>query len=222
MYTVLILGNHLNGTVMRIYGYLRASTEEQDANRAKNQLEKFAQELGHNVSAWFIENESGAKLDRPELFRLLDIAESGDVLLVEHVDRISRLNNDDWVRLRKKISEKGIRIVSEDLPTSHQLIQQGDEFTERMLSAINSMMLDMLAAIARKDYEDRRKRQLQGIEKAKKEGRYTGRKENHRVHSQIEGLLLMGKSYGEIVETLNCSRSTIAKVKRKIGATDIA
>lgn len=201
---------------MRIYGYLRASTEEQDASRAKNHLEKFALDLGHKVSAWFIENESGAKLHRPELFRLLDIVESGDVLLVENVDRISRLNNDDWVLLRKIIAEKGIRIVTEDLPTSHQLIKQGDEFTERMLSAINSMMLDMLAAIARKDYEDRRKRQLQGIEKAKLEGKYTGRKENHRVRSQIEGLLRMGKSYGEIVKTLNCSRSTIAKVKRNI------
>ena len=204
---------------MRIYGYLRASTEEQDANRAKNHLEEFAHKLGHKVSAWFIENESGAKFHRPELFRLLDIAESGDVLLVEHVDRISRLNNNDWVLLRKKITEKGIRIVTEDLPTSHQLIQQGDEFTERMLSAINSMMLDMLAAIARKDYEDRRKRQLQGIEKAKTEGKYTGRKENQRLHNQIEGLLLMGKSYGEIVETLNCSRSTISNVKRKRGFT---
>ena len=221
MYTVPTLGNHLNGTVMRIYGYLRASTEEQDASRAKNQLNKFAQELGYNVSAWFIENESGAKLERPELFRLLEIAESGDVLLVEHIDRISRLNNDDWGRLRKKISDKGIKIVSEDLPTSHQLIQQGDEFTERMLSAINSMMLDMLAAIARKDYEDRRKRQLQGIEKAKLEGKYTGRKENYLVHNQIEGLLLMGKSYGEIVGTLGCSRSTIAKVKRKINSNEV-
>ena len=201
---------------MRIYGYLRASTEEQDANRAKNQLEKFAQELGHNVSAWFIENESGAKLDRPELFRLLEIAEEGDVLLVEQVDRISRLNQDDWNKLRALISKKGIRLVALDLPTSHQFVVASDEFTSRMLSAINSMMLDMLAAIARKDYEDRRKRQLQGIEKAKQQGKYTGRKENHRLHSQIEGLLLMGKSYGEIVETLGCSRSTIAKVKSRI------
>jgi DNA invertase Pin-like site-specific DNA recombinase len=36
-----------------------------------------------------------------------------------------------------------------------------------MFSAINAMLLDMLAAVARKDYEDRRRRQAQGIEKAK-------------------------------------------------------
>jgi DNA invertase Pin-like site-specific DNA recombinase len=37
------------------------------------------------------------------------------------------------------------------------------------------MMLDMLAAVARKDYEDRRRRQSEGIAKAKKEGKYRGR-----------------------------------------------
>jgi len=47
---------------------------------------------------------------------------------------------------------------------------QGDEFTGRMLAAINSMLLEMMAAIARKDYEQRRERQAQGIEKAKPAG----------------------------------------------------
>lgn len=37
-----------------------------------------------------------------------------------------------------------------------------DEFTERILAALNSMMLDILAAVVRKDYEDRRRRQAQG------------------------------------------------------------
>lgn len=37
------------------------------------------------------------------------------------------------------------------------------------------MLLDMLAAIARKDYEDRRRRQAEGISKAKSEGKYRDR-----------------------------------------------
>jgi DNA invertase Pin-like site-specific DNA recombinase len=41
--------------------------------------------------------------------------------------------------------------------------------------AINGMLLDMLAAVARKDYDDRRRRQAQGQAKAKAEGRYKGR-----------------------------------------------
>ena len=67
---------------MRIYPYLRASTDEQDANRARDVITRFVSDAGQEVAAWFTENESGATLKRPELFRLLDIAQGGDVLKV--------------------------------------------------------------------------------------------------------------------------------------------
>ncbi len=208
---------------MRIYGYLRASTKLQNANRAKTSLKKFAKDLNHAVSAWFIENESGAKLKRPELFRLLEIAQNGDVLLVEQVDRISRLNTEDWETLKAAITTKGIRIVALDLPTSHQFMNQStDEFTQRMLSAINAMLLDMLAAVSRKDYEDRRRRQLEGIKIAKENGKYRGRQINQKLHDNISALLQAEKSYGSIVELLGCSRSTISKIRKKHKAFGIS
>ena len=117
----------------RIYGYLRASTKEQDATRAKKSLEDFSQRSSQKVSGWFVENESGATLKRPELFRLLEIAQQGDILLVEQVDRISRLNTHDWERLKSQIKNKGIIIVSLDLPTSHQFMETtADDFTQRV------------------------------------------------------------------------------------------
>ena len=199
---------------MRIYGYLRASTKEQDASRARIELTRFIENKGLNVSSWFIENESGATLRRPELFRLLDIAQSGDALLVEQVDRISRLNTEDWESLRTIIVNKGIKMIALDLPTSHQFLQNNnDEFTQRMFIAINAMMLDMLAAIARKDYEDRRRRQKQGIQKAKAQGKYRGRPTNIELHRKIRTLLEEGKSYNQIIDLLGCSRATISKVK---------
>ncbi len=88
------------------------------------------------------------------------------------------------------------------------------EFTQRMLTAINSMMLDMLAAVARKDYEDRQRRQSEGIEKAKKSDKYKGRKTNHGLQENISALLKAGKSYNAIVELLKCSKSTISKNAR--------
>jgi DNA invertase Pin-like site-specific DNA recombinase len=168
------------------------------------------------VDAWFTENESGATLQRPELFRLLDIARTDDVLLVEQVDRLSRLNSNDWERLQGLIKSKGLRVVALDLPTSHQLLHTGDEFTNRMLGAINGMMLDMLAAIARKDYEDRRRRQRQGIAKAKAEGRYRGRPVDERLHASVRELLMDGKSYSKVMGIMKCSRATVAKVARQI------
>jgi len=201
--------------MIRIYGYLRASTKEQNAKRAKQELESFVADANHVVSGWFIENESGATLKRPELFRLLDIAQRGDILLVEQVDRISRLNSQDWEALKSQITNKGIMIVALDLPTSHQFINtRRDEFTQRMLTAINSMMLDMLAAVARKDYEDRRRRQSEGITKAKMDGKYKGRTANPKRHENIAALLNAGKSYSDIVNLIGCSRSTISKVRK--------
>lgn len=76
MYNTVYIATTLSAVfegVMRIYAYLSASTEGHDASRAKNELEGFANELGKPVSAWFIENESGTKLNRPELMKLIDI-----------------------------------------------------------------------------------------------------------------------------------------------------
>ncbi len=121
-----------------------------------------------------------------------------------------------WESLKSIIIGKGIRIVALDLPTSHQFMKdKEDAFTQRILSAVNSMLLDMLAAVARKDYEDRRRRQSEGIEKARTEGKYRGRQINEKLHRNIEALLRDKKSYTEIVDILGCSRSTIAAVKKR-------
>jgi len=203
-------------STFRTYAYLRASTKEQYAGRAKDALSLFANEHDLIISAFFEENESGATLQRPELFRLLEIAHKGDVVLVEQIDRISRLKDDDWYSLKSIIKAKGLKVVSLDLPTSHQFAVVNDEFTGRMLSAINDLMLDMLAAIARKDYEDRRRRQKEGIVKAKSEGRYPGRPSDVALQLKVQGLLVDKKSYDYIQHILGCSRSTISKVSKKL------
>ena len=55
----------------------------------------------------FIKNESGAKLQRPELFRMLDIAEQDDAILIEQIDRITRLTEQDWNELKSIIPDVG-------------------------------------------------------------------------------------------------------------------
>lgn len=198
--------------------YLRASTTEQDARRAREQLEEFAAERGLDVVGTYIENESGASLQRPELFRLLDDSKANDILLCEQVDRLSRLTDDDWRKLRATIDAKAVRIVALDLPTSWQMAT-GDEFTLRMFAAINGMLLDMLAAVARKDYEDRRRRQTQGIVKAKAQGLYRGRPEDTARNDGIAGMLKAGMSWSAIQAAAGCSRATVAKVAARAASS---
>jgi DNA invertase Pin-like site-specific DNA recombinase len=201
---------------MNARAYLRASTDEQDASRAKSQVESFAAERGLNIVGAYAENERGATLARPELFRLLADSKPGDVLLVEQVDRLSRLTDSDWRKLRAELDARQVRVVALDLPTSWQLAAPGDEFTRRMFAALNAMMLDMLAAVARKDYEDRRRRQTQGQAKARLEGKYRGRPEDAARNAGIAGMLKGRMSWSAIQAATGCSRATIAKVAKRL------
>jgi DNA invertase Pin-like site-specific DNA recombinase len=200
---------------MFIRAYLRASTDQQDATRAREDLERFASERGLTIAAWYVENESGASLKRPELFRLLADSRPGDILLTEQVDRLSRLNAEDWQELNATIQQKRVRVVALDLPTSWQLAAAGDELTRRMLEALNGMMLDMLAAIARKDYEDRRRRVAQGIQKAKAERKYKGRPEDTSKNAAILAMLNLGASWSEVCKATGASRSTLSRIVKR-------
>ncbi len=133
------------------------------------------------------------------------------------MDRLSRLNGPNWERLKAEIAAKRVRVVALDLPTSYQLIHAGvDDFTARMPDAITGMMLDMLAATARKDDEDRCKRQAQGIVKAKAEGVYRGRPEDVKRNEAISAMLRAGQSWSSIMAATGCSRSVLSRPAKRI------
>lgn len=207
---------------MFVRAYLRASTKEQDASRAKRELEAFAKERSLPIAAFYVENESGASLKRPELFRLLADCHQGDILLIEQVDRLSRLNAEDWEKLKAQLQARRVRVVALDLPTSWMMTNATDEMTSRMMEALNAMMLDMLAAIARKDYTDRRRRQAQGIAKLKAEGGYKGRKPDIQRNAAIMQMLSRGDSWNHIIAATGCSRSTLSRLGQQLKRETLA
>ena len=76
---------------MFIRAYLRASTQEQNAERARESLVQFAANHGQRIAAFYVENVSGATLHRPELMKLIADSGEGDIVLVEQIDRLARL-----------------------------------------------------------------------------------------------------------------------------------
>ena len=139
---------------MTIHIYVRASTKDQDAERALDSLKEFASTIQDSVKE-YVENESGTKLDRPVLNDLLDKAETGDTLLVESVDRLSRLKQDEFEVLKGRIKEKGLKLVVADLPTTHVLLNTDDTITSSILNLVNNLLIDLLATMARLDNEKR-------------------------------------------------------------------
>jgi len=194
--------------------YLRASTKEQDAERCLQSLITFASEheLEHVI---FKENISGTKLDRPELEKLLNAAHDGDILLVESVDRLSRLQVKDFETLKAKINLKGLKLVIHDLPTTHCSLTSTDHISNALLVPINNLLIDLLATFARLDNEKRIERIKQG--QARSGYKPTGKKSNAALHSKIKRYLDMGTHTKEDIATLcNCGVATVYRVAKSL------
>ena len=193
--------------------YVRASTKEQDAERALDSLRAFAAGLGHNTTE-YIENHTGTKLERPQLNKLLDESKDGDILLVESVDRLSRLTQDDFSTLKQRIKDKGLRLIVQDLPTTHALINTTDDITSAVLSVVNNMLIDLLATMARLDNEKRRERIKQGLERAGYKP--TGKKADAKKHDRIKELAALGSmTKEEIAKALDCGVATVYRVLKE-------
>lgn len=192
---------------------MRASTDEQDAFRSKDELKLFAESKGVQIASFYTEHISGAKSNRAELERLMEDSHEGDILLIEKMDRLTRLKHEHWSNLKYRLQHAGLHIVVLDQPMTHAIFDDNKE-TSMLAKVLTEFMIDLGAAMARDDYETRRKRQAQGIKKAKIKGVYVGRKPDHVLRQNVKALLLEGKSYTTIQRLLGCSRSTIAKVKK--------
>lgn len=203
---------------MNAHLYLRASTKEQDANRAKVALELFAAEKGLSIAGVYAENISGTKLDRPQLLALLDIAEKGDVLLVESVDRLSRLSQTDWDTLKATIKAKGLRLVVADLPTSHMLVE-AKGITGQIMDVINNMLIDLMATMARLDQEKRVERIKQGLENkraADPEWKPSGKGKNTAKWEKVQSLMQEHPmmSADDVAKLAEVGVATVYRIKR--------
>lgn len=170
--------------------YLRASTIEQDNERAKDTIDSFLSGYQVKADVYYKETISGTKLERPELMQLINDSSDGDILVVEQIDRLTRLTMSEWDKLKGMIKAKGMNVVSLDLPTSHSfLVNDGSSLTSEINSIVNNMLMDILATTARKDYEDMRRRQAEGIARAKAEGKYLGRRRNPNTIKKCKSVL---------------------------------
>ena len=139
-----------------VVAYVRISTEEQNEARQVEALEKF------NIEKWFTEKVSGKDTKRPKLQAMLDFVREGDVVYVMDFSRLSRSVR-DLLSIVDLLNEKNVRLVSlkENLDTS---------------TPTGKLMLTVIGAIAEFERQNILERQREGIEIAKREGRYKGRK----------------------------------------------
>ena len=137
-------------------GYVRVSTAEQNPARQMELMKS----LG--VEKIYQEKRSGKNTDRPQFNEMLSFLRDGDTLYVESFSRLSRSTR-DLLSTVAMLTEHGVNLVSdkENFDTS---TPQG------------KFVLTVFAALSEFERESILERQREGIEIAKAEGKYKGRK----------------------------------------------
>jgi DNA invertase Pin-like site-specific DNA recombinase len=177
---------------MAMYGYARVSTTDQDLTV---QLEALKAAGCTVIRA---EKVTGTTTTgREELATLLDFLRTGDVLMVTRIDRLARSIGDlqDIVR--------ALRAEGASLKATEQPIDTS--------TAAGKCFLDMLGVFAEFETNLRRERQLEGIAKAKAEGRYTGRRPTIDP-SAISALKAQGLGASAIAKRLGIGRASVYRL----------
>jgi len=182
---------------LRKIGYIRVSSPSQNPSRQFQQLN----EIGMDII--FEEKVSGATKDREQLQKMLEDLREGDIIYVTDLTRITRSTQDLFVLIdlirSKKASLKSLKDtwldLSEDNPYSQFLIT--------VMAGVNQLERDLI-----------RMRQREGIELAKKEGKFKGRlKKYHKNHAGMNYAVKLYKegnmTVNQICEITNVSRASL-------------
>jgi DNA invertase Pin-like site-specific DNA recombinase len=149
----------------------------------------------HGAEEVFVEKASAGSRDRrPRLAEAIKFARKGDVLMVTRLDRLAR-SVPDLHAISKELAGKGVDLIA---------TEQNIDTT----SPHGRLMFNMLGAIAEFETDLRKERQLEGIAKAKAEGRYKGRP----VTLDIEGIRAAhaaGDKPTQIAIRFNIARSSV-------------
>ena len=182
---------------MRKIGYILVSSDSQNLKRQMQQLN----EIGMDII--YQEKISGATMDRKELQRLLEELQPGDTIFVTDLTRITR-STKDLFSLIEQIRDKNAYLkslkdtwleLSEENPYSQFLIT--------IMAGVNQLERDLIKT-----------RQREGIEIAKKEGKFKGRVRKY--HDNHAGMNYAVKLYHEgnmtvkeICQITNISRASL-------------
>jgi DNA invertase Pin-like site-specific DNA recombinase len=158
------------GNGMALVGYARVSTTDQNYEL---QIDSLQQAGCKKISS---EKISGTTIDRPELELCLDYLREWDTLLITRIDRLAR-------------SLRDLQNLVHDLPIDGIQLKAIEQPIDTS-SAAGKAFLDMLGVFAEFETNLRKERQLEGIAKAKAEGKYKGRKPTAKAKSaQVHELI---------------------------------
>lgn len=189
--------------------YCRVSTADQSCVRQKDELKRFAERAGYEVSGIFMETGSGVRVDRAERRKVMALAQAReiDVILVTELSRWGRSTIDLISTLQElesyRVSLIAITGMTFDLATPHG----------RMLATV-------LAGIAEFERDLISERVKSGLAAARARGKVLGRQKGQRPKSdrlapKVLALVAEKRSYRWIARDLGINKNTVAAIVQR-------
>ena len=151
---------------MKVYGYVRVSSTDQNEDRQIIGLRRAAVPE-ENI---YIDKQSGKDFNRPGYKKLARKLKKGDLLYVFSIDRLGRNYEEIQEQWRILTKEIGIDICVLDMPLLDT--RNGKDL---MGTFIADLVLQILSFVAQSERESIKKRQAEGIAAAKLKGVKFGR-----------------------------------------------
>lgn len=187
-------------------GYVRVSSSDQNLDRQVENLK--------GVFKVFSDKLSGKSTDRPGLKALLSFIREGDIVVVSELDRLGR-DNKELTEVMSIIQSKGATIEILSLPSLSGI---EDENLRRLL---NNLIIELYKYQAEAERIKILERQREGIEIAKRKGRYKGRKLLfHKNDPQLQHafkLFFEGHSDREVEQLVGINSRTFRRYREKYG-----
>ena len=185
-----------------LVGYARTSTEEQVAG-----LEAQVRDLTAEGCQRVFQEQASAVGARPQLDAALVFLREGDTLVVTKVDRLAR-NTRILGEIVDDLHERGIGL---------RVMQFGKD-TIDTTGAYGRFILNMFAAFAEFERSLMKERQVEGIVKAKADGRYKGRKPTARAKSSdAVNLFNAGRTVSQVAKELGIGRGSVYRALQAAG-----
>lgn len=196
----------MNRTGRKI-AYIRVSSEGQNTARQRKTLKQAG------CSEFYEEKVSGATMERPQLQALLEQLQTGDTVYVHEISRLSR-STKDLLEIIERIREKGagLKSITETwLDTSNE-------------NPMNEFLLTIFSGLVQFERSMIKQRQKEGIEIAKKNGKFKGRKlevteggKKEQKAKQAIAWYKEGKSVRDICKTLSIGTGTLYRLLEREG-----
>ncbi|MCM1221744.1 MAG: recombinase family protein [Lachnospiraceae bacterium] len=191
-------------------GYVRVSTIDQNEAR---QIEAMKQD---GVEKIYMDKQSGKDFNRENYQKMISNLKQGDLLVIHSIDRLGRNYEEiieQWRIITKEIKAD---VVVQDMPLLNTQVSKNLEGT-----FVADLVLQILSYVAEKERENIRRRQREGIEIAKREGKYKGRAKIEVDNNVFENLMSQYKdgklSKAQFSKELNISRPTLNRILEEYG-----